>query len=423
MLNETATKREQEDNKVLSDMKEILAVISNFEDQVNNLYVKDEKASDLAIPAFYTARATPFKADWANGYSLKEWSYGKDPSSTVGKGFSATVILDTVPESQNTRTTTMVVRFPRLVLSEFNTHRVFSRNSASSRARSVRSTIESLLENPVIPIFTKNKPGMSGPFVSKDASEKARVIVEGARDKAVASALELLLGSDTGLPLETHEDFRKALDYYYSDVYKNPESEGLSIHKQAANRLLEPYLWHEVVVTSSEWVNFFKLRLDLETTDPHMLAVTYLMAKAYVASFLDEDTHLLMNAKGHFPFQDRRNSLYAGKITEDLEKIALSVSEAATVSYRDKNGDKVDAEKALALTKRLLKLSHASPFEHVAFYTYDNTDLRDSLDALGLHELAEDTDYGMSGNLAEQVTQLRVLLDRSPELKKILLAV
>jgi hypothetical protein len=32
------------------------------------------------------------------------------------------------------------------------------------------------------------------------------------------------------------------------------------VTKQICNRYLEPFMWHTVLVTSTEWENFFKLR-------------------------------------------------------------------------------------------------------------------------------------------------------------------
>lgn len=418
------SQRSSEDVKVISDMKEIISIVDNFEEQINNLYLSDPGAKDLKIPLFSSASKRNVVSEWSER-PLQEWVYRQDPCSLSGDGFSATVILDTIPKSQNTRTTTMVIRFPRLVLSEFNTHRVFSRNSASSRARSVRTTIDSVIRNPVIPIFTKNKPGMSGPFIENSKYEEAKNIVESARDNSVISVLELLIGSDKIDKNKTsNKDIESYIDYYYESVYKNPDSDSLSIHKQAANRLLEPYLWHEVVVTSSEWVNFFKLRLDLSTTDPHMLAIAYLMAKAYIASFKDEDSNILVNAKAHFPFIDKKESLSAGNILKDLPKIACSVSEAATISYKDKNGEKIDETKALSLTKRLLQLSHSSPFEHVAYYIEDDCKLlKETLSSLGLDVLSDKSFEGkMSGNFSHLTAQLRVMLDNSDELRNTLLS-
>ena len=47
--------------------------------------------------------------------------------------YQANVVADSVSED-GYRLTTMVVNMPRIILAEFNTPRVFSRNSASTRA-------------------------------------------------------------------------------------------------------------------------------------------------------------------------------------------------------------------------------------------------------------------------------------------------
>src|SRR4051812_49876733 len=76
-------------------------------------------------------------------------------------GFEAKVLADSVsPAGQ--RLTTLEATFPRFNLAEFNTHRVFSRNSASSRAIPVARILERVQEDPFIPwAFPVNKPGMS----------------------------------------------------------------------------------------------------------------------------------------------------------------------------------------------------------------------------------------------------------------------
>lgn len=64
---------------------------------------------------------------------------------------TAKVVADSKNEFNN-RITTMVVTFPRYILAELNTHRMFSRNSASSRAIPFEKMVKSVEENPFIPI-------------------------------------------------------------------------------------------------------------------------------------------------------------------------------------------------------------------------------------------------------------------------------
>ena len=138
--------------------------------------------------------------------------------------YTARVLLDSVSPA-GVRLTTLEVTFPRFVLAEFNTHRVFSRSSASSRAVPTSKLIERVEDDPVLPIeWGRNKAGMSAAeLLSGDEETEAKRLWLEARDAAVMVARQL------------HE---------------------LKVHKQALNRLLEPFLWHTVIVTSTEWENF-----------------------------------------------------------------------------------------------------------------------------------------------------------------------
>ena len=112
-------------------------------------------------------------------------------------GYSATILKDSVSELGN-RLTTFEITFPRIVLSEFNTHRAFSRNSASSRAIPVTKQIRKVLEEPFIPErFGINQPGMqSYIFLEDNKHKEAERLWLNARDAAVASAIQLLLGEE-----------------------------------------------------------------------------------------------------------------------------------------------------------------------------------------------------------------------------------
>src|SRR5688572_716890 len=108
-------------------------------------------------------------------------------------GFSAKVLADSVSE-RGDRLTTLEVCFPRFILAEFNTHRVFSRNSASSRAIPVAKQLRRVLEEPFIPLeFGTNQPGMQAgpPLEGADREEAERQWLE-ARDEAVRHVLALI---------------------------------------------------------------------------------------------------------------------------------------------------------------------------------------------------------------------------------------
>lgn len=153
---------------------------------------------------------------------------------------SAKVISDSVSPNE-IRLTTIQITFPRFLLPEFNTHRVFSRNFRSSRAVPVAKLIEEVRESPYEPAqWLKNQPGMQAtePMGALEAAEARITWRNGA--KLAAETAERLLKAGT--------------------------------HKQWANRVLEPYLYVHGVVTATEWSNFFELR-DHKDAQPEIQAL------------------------------------------------------------------------------------------------------------------------------------------------------
>jgi thymidylate synthase ThyX len=162
----------------------------------------------------------------------------------------AKVIADSI-SPQGDRLTTFILTFPRIILSEFNTHRMFSRNSASSRAIPFEKMVKSVQENPFIPIaWQKDHKGMQGTEYFNDAEaywNKDKWLK--ARDYAVKQATLL------------HKD---------------------SVTKQLCNRLLEPFMWHTVIMTSGKegLENFFDLR-DHEAAEIHIQELARKMKEVY----------------------------------------------------------------------------------------------------------------------------------------------
>lgn len=156
--------------------------------------------------------------------------------------YSVEILADSKRVGSPHRITTMKVTFPRYLLAEFNTHRMFSRNSASSRAIPFEKLLKTVKENPFIPIaWQKDHSGMQGTeyFTDKELIENNVLDWLYGRDKAIETAIRL---SETG------------------------------VTKQIVNRKLEPYMWHTCIVTATEWENFFFLRCpkytigDIRTT-------------------------------------------------------------------------------------------------------------------------------------------------------------
>ncbi|MBV8149422.1 MAG: FAD-dependent thymidylate synthase [Candidatus Eremiobacteraeota bacterium] len=233
------------------------------------------------------------------------------------------MLLDSIGPS-GARLVTLEATFPRFVLAEFNTHRMLSRNSASSRAIPTAKLIERVENDPVLPLqWGRNQKGMSASDVlAPDEEERANRIWLGARDAAVVYARSLL---------------------------------ELKVHKQELNRLLEPFLWHVVIVTATEWENFFSLRCA-PNAQPEIHQAALAMRTAIDAS------RSLPVALGqwHLPLvQDDERSLPV-----DVQK-KISAARCARISYLTHEG-KREIEKDVELYERLQTDRHLSPFEHVA---------------------------------------------------------
>lgn len=237
---------------------------------------------------------------------------------------SARIVCDSVTQYGH-RLTTMEVVMPRIILAEFNTHRVFSRNSASSRAIPVEKMLRMVEENPYVPSsWGKNQKGMQAEqdvFVL-DGME-ARIVWLHARDQAMNRVKKLL---------------------------------ALGIHKQTTNRLLEPFMWHTVIVTATEWSNFFHLRTH-KAAHPDMQLVASAMESAY-----DESIPLLVHTGSwHLPYMTLADR---AEYPSDI-LIKGSIGKCARVSYLTHDGVR-DIYKDVELYSSLLSNGHMSPLEHVA---------------------------------------------------------
>jgi len=268
--------------------------------------------------------------------------------------FDAKVLADSVSPAGH-RLTTLEATFPRFVLAEFNTHRVFSRNSASSRAIPIAKQLRRVLEDPYVPIeFGSNQPGMqAGQPLSGEALGAAEREWLGARDDAVRRVLGLVAnpaeveGAELEAVLERVEEAQREKSW--------PE-DWLNVHKQVANRLLEPFMWHTVIVTATEWDNFFNLRCHGDA-QPEIRLIAERMRAARQAS----EPAALGDGEWHLPLvrpEDREE----GSV-EDLVKI--SAGRCARVSYLTHAGRR-DLSADLELHDRLLESGHMSPLEHPA---------------------------------------------------------
>lgn len=249
----------------------------------------------------------------------------------------AEVMADSLsPEGH--RLTTMQVQCHRFVLAEFNTHRKFSRNSASSRAIPVGKQINRVLSNPAIPLlFPEEQKGMQGgELIPAADQEKARGTWLDAMREAVKAAEKLA---------------------------------ELKVHKSVVNRLLEPFMWHTIIVSSTEWQNYFNQRVS-KLAQPEIRAVAECMQMA----LMDSQPLILEGDEWHTPYirdEDREQVGYGLHPTtrENADKVLCAVSAArcARVSYLTQEGVR-DMQVDMDLYDRLVQAEppHWSPLEHVA---------------------------------------------------------
>lgn len=254
---------------------------------------------------------------------------------------TAKVICDSINE-KGVRLTTFEIEYPRIVMSEFNTHRAVSRNSSSSRAIPVAKMLEHTQTVNLKPVyFGSKKAGMqAGKELGGDDLINAMVFWEAALSDAVTWATEL---------------------------------DELGVAKEVVNRLVEPFQLVKVVCTSTDWDNFFNLRLHPDA-DPNICMLAYKMYLAMEESkpkvlksgewhLPYVDTGRYEGCEQHFGYSENNDGVYTYCSLE--EAIKYSAASCASVSYRTEG---MTLEKAEKIFDMLIKAEvvHSSPFEHLA---------------------------------------------------------
>lgn len=238
--------------------------------------------------------------------------------------YNATVLADSV-NPQGSRLLTVEATFPRFILAEVNTHRVFSRNSASSRAIPPEQIIKKVIENPFIPeTFNKRVKGMGvGDELGAQETSTAKAMWLAGRDEAVNVARALL---------------------------------ELDVDKSRINRLLEPFMWHTAIISSTKWDNFFALR-DHPAAQPEFQILAQLMRERMRESSPVE----LKPGQWHTPLVTAEEA----RVGTPAWLAYVSAGRCARVSF-DKQGEYEPPQDSYDRAKRLEANGHLSPFEHVA---------------------------------------------------------
>jgi hypothetical protein len=241
---------------------------------------------------------------------------------------SARVVLQSRNAETGTLLTTLRVFCPKFILAEINTHRLLSRNFSSSRAIPAKTTRSRVLANPVIPVsFGQNQSGMQS---STDLS---------------------------GLRLWAAQ--KSWMWSRYPACLAHWVGEKAGLHKQVCNRIVEPWVWAEGVISGTDWENFYKLRCHSDT-QPEFQDLAVKMRNASVS----HEPQTLRPGLYHLPFiLEEEYGQY------DLQQLkVMSVARCARVSYYLRDGARSSYESDLKLFDRLAGSDpkHLSPFEHVA---------------------------------------------------------
>lgn len=270
---------------------------------------------------------------------------------------------------------TFELEYPRIIHSELMTHRLFSRNAASSRAIPVKTLIEMVRNEPAQPVrFGQHQPGMQDQGKEYDALVGAGYTGREWWNLAALSAAAFA------------EQLAEA-----------------GYAKQVCNRLLEPFQRMKTVLTATEYENFWWLRVDADA-DPTIEALAKVMHTAYENSYAE----ILQPGEWHTPYVEHFQKnigtegddcwVFGGYYVEDEDgkPVVLTTEEAksisssccAQVSYRRLNATK---DKALDIYGRLLdgQKVHASPFEHQAT-PLEKASLKDIYDQFWVDSNTED---------------------------------
>jgi hypothetical protein len=249
---------------------------------------------------------------------------------------SAKIIADSIPwwpasgTTRRPRLVTFELTYPRFVHSEVLTHRAFSRNAASSRAIPVRTLLKQVWNDPAMPVYWgSNRPGMQA------GAELTGWRLWAARKLWVTAGCMMV-----------------GVAWLFIKI---------GLHKQIANRVLEPWMWMKTILTGTEWANLFAQRRTPEA-QPEFKALADEMYREMRSCRPTQ----LQTGTWHLPYIRPSEWLAHrdGDLTvEDLKK--MSTARCARVSYLNHDGTAPKIAKDIALHDFLAKQPHPSPFEHV----------------------------------------------------------
>lgn len=230
------------------------------------------------------------------------------------------------------------VEIPRIILAEWNTHGMLNTNAQSSRAVPTKKLIEEVRRNPYMPShWGKNQKGMQ-------AYEECNEPVKGDSREAFWD-----------ICVQTNCVFAEAF-------------EEAGYHKQIVNRVIEPYSHTKLVVSGTEWNNFFNLRIhkDAEPNIREMAIKIYEVTRSSAGVRLyNGEWHLpyisMYRQKGHMRY------VFDNQYVSLSDAIRISLACVAQVSYRSLNTHPAAIDRIYnSLFPSNGEPIHGSPAQHLA---------------------------------------------------------
>lgn len=218
------------------------------------------------------------------------------------------VVLDSISTTTGERVTTLCVRYPRIIHAQVLRHGLIAHSVASSRAIPTSKMVDSVHNSPFIPTrFLANQPGMSPSAVEVTGAARSHWLRAAGNACDTADALH-----------------------------------ALGLHKQWANRVLEPFLYVDELMTSTNWHPFLALR----RADSSQAEIQELANAIRDALLLSEPVY----RDAHRPYHDDP---------------IVSAGIIARASYGHMGSGSQDEHLARARGNRLAQEGHLSPFEHI----------------------------------------------------------
>ena len=335
------------------------------------------------------------------------------------KKINTQIITDSI-NPQGNRITTMLLTYPRMIHSELLTHRVFSRNGASSRAIPFEKMVKMVKDDPFIPIaWQKSHKGMQGSdyFTNENmytwdydtqTNKKGVLFVDTFRSDWINACHSAIKCAE-----KLYNGRRQSEKHQY---YENSK-----LSKQICNRILEPFQWYTCLLTGTDFDNFFNLRCpqyelnylsspeSLEwSTATFRSRNEYIVEATKLGSYIPKteeewwristsgaEIHIqalaesmwdamresiptqLQPGEWHIPFSDKMDEAELDKLLPDIQpaslgwyydhlnglKLKVATARCARLSYMTFDGE-IDYNKDVKLHDDLLDNEHYSPFEH-----------------------------------------------------------